>query len=261
MAMTRWAAAVEYVGTRYSGWQSQPHAISVQGELEAVLSKVAAHPVAVSAAGRTDAGVHGWAQVVHFDSPAARSPYAWLLGSNSQLPPDIALRWVQPVREDFHARHSALARRYRYVIHNHRARSALLADRATWLAWTLDADAMHRAAQALVGELDFSAFRGSQCQSTTPMRCVTDIAVRRERDFVLLDIRANAFLHHMVRNIVGTLLEVGYRRRPEAWVAEVLAGRDRNLAGMNAPAQGLYFVAADYPDEFGIPAAPEFWLP
>jgi tRNA pseudouridine38-40 synthase len=168
---------------------------------------------------------------------------------------------VQAVREDFHARHSALARRYRYLIHNSRARSALLADRAAWLPWSLDAEAMHRAAQALVGELDFSAFRGAQCQSNTPMRCVTDIAVRRENDFVLLDIRANAFLHHMVRNIAGTLLEVGQGRRPEAWVAEVLAGRDRTRAGMNAPPQGLYFVAADYPAEFGIPSAPEFWLP
>jgi len=259
--MRRWAAAVEYVGTRYSGWQSQPHAISVQGELEAALSKVAAHPVAVSAAGRTDAGVHGYAQVVHFDSPSDRRPDGWLLGCNTHLPADISLRWVQPVREDFHARHSALARRYRYVIHNSRARSALLSDRAAWLAWTLDAGAMHRAAQALVGELDFSAFRGAQCQSSTAMRCVTDIGVRRDGDFVLLDIRANAFLHHMVRNIAGSLLEVGQGRRAEAWIAELLAGRDRCRAGMNAPAQGLYFVAADYPAEFGIPAAPEFWLP
>ena len=259
--MTRWAAAVEYVGTCYAGWQSQPHAVSVQGEIETALAKVAAHPVAVSAAGRTDAGVHGYAQVIHFDSPSARSPYGWLLGTNSHLPPDISLRWVQPVREDFHARHSALARRHRYVILNSRARSALLADRAAWLAWNLDAEAMHRAAQALVGELDFSAFRGAQCQSSTPMRCVTDIAVRRENDFVLLDIRANAFLHHMVRNIAGTLLEVGQGRQPEAWVGEVLAGRDRTRAGVNAPPQGLYFVAADYPPEFGIPAAQDFWLP
>ncbi|MDB5968094.1 MAG: tRNA pseudouridine synthase [Hydrocarboniphaga sp.] len=259
--MTRWAAAVEYVGTRYSGWQSQPHAISVQGELEAALSRVAAHPVAISAAGRTDAGVHGYAQVIHFDSLSVRSPYAWLLGTNANLPADISLRWVQAVRDDFHARHSAVARRYRYVMHNSRARSALLSDRAAWLAWTLDADAMHRAAQHLAGELDFSAFRGSQCQSNTPMRCITDIAVHRENDFVLLDIRANAFLHHMVRNIAGTLIEVGSGRRSEAWVAEVLAGRDRTRAGMTAPAQGLYFVAADYPSEFGIPAAQEFWLP
>lgn len=259
--MTRWAAAVEYLGTAYSGWQSQSHAPSVQGALEAALSKVAAHPVAVSAAGRTDTGVHAFSQIVHFDSEARRSDYAWLLGTNSNLPEDVSLRWVQPVRADFHARHSAIARRYRYVIHNSRSRSALLEKRATWINWTLDAEAMHRAAQALVGELDFSAFRGSECQSTTPMRCVTDIGVRREGDFVLLSIRANAFLHHMVRNIAGTLIEVGQGKRPEAWVAEVLASRDRTLAGMNAPAAGLYFVAADYPDEFGLPATPDFWLP
>jgi tRNA pseudouridine38-40 synthase len=259
--MTRWAAEVEYVGTRYSGWQSQPHAISVQGEIETVLSRVAAQPIAISAAGRTDAGVHGYAQIIHFDSTAERSPYAWLLGSNSQLPSDISLRWVQTVRDDFHARHSAVARRYRYVIHNHRARSALLNDRVAWLKWPLDAEPMHRAAQALIGELDFSAFRGAQCQSSTPMRCVTDISVYRSGEFVLLDIRANAFLHHMVRNIAGTLMEVGSGRRPEAWVKEVLDSRDRTQAGMNAAAEGLYLVAADYPAEFGIPAAPAFWLP
>jgi tRNA pseudouridine38-40 synthase len=257
----RWAAEVEYLGTAYSGWQAQSHVPSVQGALEAALSRVAAHPVAVAAAGRTDTGVHGFAQIVHFDSDAARSAYAWLLGTNSNLPDDIALRWVQPVRADFHARHSALARRYRYVIHNSRARSALLAGRATWINWTLDADAMHRAAQSLIGELDFSAFRGSECQSTTPMRCVTDIEVRRSGEFVWLGIRANAFLHHMVRNIAGTLIEVGQGKQPESWVAEVLASRDRTRAGMNAPAAGLYFVAADYPAEFGLPPPPPFWLP
>jgi tRNA pseudouridine38-40 synthase len=261
MEITRWAAAVEYVGTRYSGWQLQQHAPSVQGELETALSRVAAHPVAVSAAGRTDAGVHGHAQIIHFDSPSRRSPYAWLLGTNTHLPPDVSLRWVQAVAPDFHARHSAIARRYRYVIHNSRARSALLSDRAAWLAWTLDEQAMHRASQCLIGELDFSAFRGAQCQSTTPWRCVTDIAVWRRNDFVLIDIRANAFLHHMVRNIAGTLMEVGQGRQSEAWVAEVLASRDRTRAGMNAPAQGLYFVAADYPAHYGLPAAADFWLP
>lgn len=259
--MTRWAAAVEYQGTRYSGWQAQSHAPSVQQALETALSKVAAHPVAVSAAGRTDAGVHAYAQVVHFDSESRRSSYGWLLGCNTLLPADLSLRWVQPVRGDFHARHSALARRYRYVIHNARARSALLTERAAWIAWDLDAEAMHRGAQALLGERDFSAFRGAQCQSNTPMRCVTDISVRRQDDFVLIEVRANAFLHHMVRNIAGTLIEVGRGRQPEAWVAEVLASRDRTRAGMNAPAEGLYFVAADYPAEFGLPASPEFWLP
>jgi tRNA pseudouridine38-40 synthase len=259
--MTRWAAAVEYQGSAYAGWQAQAHAASVQATLQAAISKVAAHPVEVFAAGRTDAGVHAFNQIVHFDSTADRSAYAWLLGVNSNLPEDISLRWVQPVAERFHARHSATARSYRYLIHNQRARSALLAVRAAWITWTLDADAMDRAAQVLLGEQDFSAFRGAECQSTTPMRRVLDVRVRRHGDFVLLDIRANAFLHHMVRNIAGTLIEVGSGKRPESWVGEVLASRDRTRAGMNAPACGLYFMNVEYPAEFAIPDAPEFWLP
>ncbi len=259
--MTRWAAAVEYQGGGYAGWQTQSHAPSVQAAVEAALTQVAAHAVGIFAAGRTDAGVHAHAQIIHFDSDSRRSAYGWLLGANSLLPAEVSLRWVQAVRADFHARHSALARRYRYVIHNSRARSALLARGAAWVAWTLDAQSMHRAAQALIGEHDFSAFRGAQCQSTTPMRCVTHIGVRRVDDFVLIDVRANAFLHHMVRNIAGTLMEVGRARQSEHWVGEVLAGRDRTRAGMNAPAQGLYFVAADYPADFGLPPTPDFWLP
>lgn len=259
--MPRWAAGVEYLGSRYCGWQAQAHAPSVQGTLDTALSRVAAHPVETVAAGRTDAGVHGFAQVVHFDSPAPRSAYGWLLGTNSNLPADISLRWLQPVGDDFHARHSARARRYRYVIHNARARSALLAQRAGWVTWPLDAAAMHEAAQALVGEHDFSAFRGAECQSRTPMRRVLDIGVRRHGELVVIDVRANAFLHHMVRNIAGSLIEIGQGRQPRDWLGQLLAGRDRTRAGMNAQAQGLYFVAAEYPEEFGIPPAPEFWLP
>lgn len=259
--MSRWAAAVEYLGAAYSGWQSQPHAPSVQAAVEAGLGKVANHPVETVAAGRTDSGVHGFHQIIHFDSPSARTPYAWLLGTNTNLPDDVALRWVQPVPDEFHARFSARSRSYRYLIHNARARSALLLGRAAWVAWDLDAPAMHRAAQALIGELDFSAFRDSECQSNTPMREVQAISVRRQGSFVALDIRANAFLHHMVRNIVGSLIEVGTRKQPEGWIAEVLASRQRTRAGMNAPACGLYFVQAEYPSEFGIPQAPEFWLP
>jgi tRNA pseudouridine38-40 synthase len=161
----------------------------------------------------------------------------------------------------FHARFSALARRYRYVIHNARARSALLAGRAAWVTWDLDAPAMHRAAQVLLGEQDFSAFRDSECQSRSPMRRVTDVSVSRHQCFVVIDIRANAFLHHMVRNIAGTLIEVGSGKQPEAWVGQVLASRDRCRAGHNAPACGLYFLAADYPPEFTLPPAPGFWLP
>ncbi|MGQ0700421.1 MAG: tRNA pseudouridine(38-40) synthase TruA [Panacagrimonas sp.] len=259
--MARWAAAVEYDGSQYAGWQAQHHAPSVQAAVEAALSRVANHPVQTVAAGRTDAGVHAFRQIVHFDSDSRRTPHAWLLGTNTNLPADVALHWVREVRADFHARFSAEARRYRYVIHNSRARSALLAGRAAWVTWELDVEAMHRAAQALVGEQDFSAFRDSECQSRSPMRNVTDIGVRRHQSFVLLDIRANAFLHHMVRTIAGTLMDVGSGKQPECWIAEVLASRDRTRAGLNAPACGLYFLAADYPAEFDLPETPPFWLP
>lgn len=259
--MPRWAAGVEYSGAEFSGWQAQYHAPSVQGTLEAALSQVADHRVETVAAGRTDAGVHGYQQVVHFDSGAARTPYAWLLGVNTNLPPGVSLRWVQEVPADFHARFSARSRTYRYLIHNARARSALLAGRAAWFARELDAEAMHRAAQALVGEQDFSAFRDAECQSRSPMRCVHAVSVRRQDRFVAIDIRANAFLHHMVRNIAGSLIEVGIGKRAEEWIAELLAARQRTRAGMNAPACGLYFVHAEYPAEFAIPEPPAFWLP
>lgn len=252
---------MEYDGRGYAGWQAQGHAPSVQAVLETALGRVADHPVQVVAAGRTDAGVHGFHQVVHFDTASVRKPYAWLLGTNTHLPDDVSLRWVQPVRADFHARFSARSRRYRYLIHNARHRSALLAGRTAWVTWDLDASAMHVAAQALIGERDFSAFRDSECQSRSPMREVQAVSVRRQGHFVILDIRANAFLHHMVRNIAGTLIEVGSGKRPVAWMAEVLDSRDRTRAGMNAPPGGLYFVDVEYPAEFAIPPAPEFWLP
>jgi len=259
--MTRWAAAVEYLGTQYSGWQTQAGRPSVQGALEAALASIADHPVATICAGRTDAGVHALGQVVHFDSGSARSPYAWLLGTNSRLNPDVSLSWVQPVDEDFDARRSAFARRYRYVIHNQRGRSALLVGRASWIPNALDAEPMHRAAQHLLGENDFSAFRAAECQSNTPMRNVQEVGIFRRGDFVVMDIRANAFLHHMVRNIMGALLEIGQGKRPETWTAELLAGRDRTRAGVTAPAQGLYFLGPEYPERFGVPGPAHPWFP
>lgn len=259
--MTRWAARIEYLGTAYAGWQRLSHNVSVQGTLEAALSKVADHPVEVMAAGRTDAGVHGLGQVVHFDTAAARNVLAWTLGANVHLPSDISLRWAQPVGMDFHARYEARSRRYRYVFHNTRARSALTAGRATFWHRELDAAAMHLAAQALIGERDFSALRDAECQSRTPMRNVMDINVWRSGEFVVIDIRANAFLHHMVRNIAGTLAEVGQGKRPVQWVAEVLAARNRAKAGMTAAPDGLYFVGPEYPAHFGLPSPPEPWFP
>ena len=259
--MTRYAAGVEYVGTGFSGWQALAGRRTVQAELERALSTVAAHPLAVTAAGRTDAGVHAVQQVLHFDSTAERSDYAWLLGANSQLPADVGLRWIRPVDPRFHARHSAVRRRYRYVIHNHRARSALLHAGSGWWPQRLDAAAMHAAAQALIGEHDFSSFRDSQCQSPTPMRRLEAIAVRRHGDRVVVDVCGNAFLHHMVRNIVGTLALVGLGKQPTSWVAELLSQRDRRLAGMTAPAGGLYFMGPEYPAEFGLPAPPALVFP
>ncbi|HUS24674.1 MAG TPA: tRNA pseudouridine(38-40) synthase TruA [Candidatus Binatia bacterium] len=259
--LRRWAAGVEYQGTRYSGWQWQPDAPSLQRALQEALGKVADHAIELTAAGRTDAGVHALGQVVHFDSPAPRSAYAWLAGANSLLPPELSLRWVQPAAGDFHARFSAVSRRYRYVVLNSRGRGALLADRAAWEARPLDAAAMNEAAQTLVGEHDFSAFRGADCQSRTPMRHLHRIRVCRFREFVVLDVQANAFLQHMVRNITGTLLAVGRGEQPVGWVGELLRGRERARAGVTAPPGGLYFVGPCYPEALGLPEPPEPWFP
>jgi tRNA pseudouridine38-40 synthase len=259
--VTRWAAGVEYLGSRYSGWQRQGHAPSIQQEVETALSRVADHPVAVTAAGRTDAGVHAYHQVIHFDSAAPRAPHAWLFGANSLLPRDIALRWVLAVDEGFHARHAAMSRRYRYVMLPQRARPGLLDGRVCWTTGALDAGSMHRAAQVLVGEHDFSAYRDSGCQSRTPMRRVQAIAVASHPPFVVLDVEANAFLHHMVRNIAGVLMAIGAGERPESWAGEVLQARRRAAGGVTADAGGLYFVGPVYPERFGLPGAPQPWLP
>ena len=226
-----------------------------------MLTSVGDHAIKVVAAGRTDAGVHAYQQVVHFESGADRAPQAWLLGSNTHLPGDISLRWVQAVDPSFNARRSATLRHYRYVMLNARARSGLLDDRAARIIATLDAEAMQRAAQALVGEHDFSAFRDADCQSKSPVRKVHAISVRRLDEFVVLDIAANAFLHHMVRNIAGTLIVIGQNKQPESWTGTLLKGRNRSLSGMTAEACGLYFVGPEYPPQFGLPAPPAPWFP
>ena len=259
--MTRWAAGLEYLGTRYSGWQWQGHAASVQQEVERVLSRVGDHPIKVTAAGRTDAGVHALNQVIHFDSEAARAPHAWLFGCNSQLPRDISLRWVQAADAEFHARYSATARSYRYVMWSGRARSALLEGRVAWLIEPLDAERMHRAAQALVGEHDFSAFRDADCQSKTPMRNLHSLTVRRQGDFTVLDVKGNAFLHHMVRNIAGVLMAIGQGKQPESWARAVLESRERAKGGVTAEAGGLCFIGPEYPARFSLPPVPAPWFP
>ncbi|HEY0179507.1 MAG TPA: tRNA pseudouridine(38-40) synthase TruA [Dokdonella sp.] len=249
----RLALGLEYDGTGFLGWQRLAHGRSVQAELEAALSFVAAHPVEVACAGRTDAGVHARCQVVHFDTSAERSLRAWVLGANSRLGPDAAVLWACPVAERFHARFAARARRYRYVIQNRAVRTALRARFVTWERVPLDVDAMRRAAGALIGEHDFSAFRTAACQANSPVRDVREIAIARDGDEVAIEIEANAFLHHMVRNIVGSLLPVGRGERAPEWLAELLAGRDRGRAGPTAPASGLTFVGPRYPAQWNLP--------
>ena len=257
----RIAAIVEYDGTEYAGWQSQEHSASIQDAVQAALSFVAGEPVAAICAGRTDSGVHATGQVIHFDTGALRTPRAWVLGTNTRLSPAIALQWAGEVTAGFHARHRAIRRIYRYCILNRSARSALQRTRTAWIHRPLDAAAMHAAAQALIGEHDFSAFRSVECQSKTTVRRVERIEVRRQGDFVWLEIAANAYLHHMVRNIVGTLLAAQRQAEPAAVVATVLASGNRRFAGATAPAAGLYLWRVDYPPVYGIPAADPGALP
>jgi tRNA pseudouridine38-40 synthase len=250
----RIALGIEYDGTDFFGWQRLKDGNSIQGTVESALSFVADESVEVICAGRTDAGVHAHCQVVHFDTKAQRSERGWTLGANSRLPASIAVRWAKPVAGDFHARFGARARRYRYLILNRAVRPALQARYVTWERRALDAAAMHEAAQALVGEHDFSAFRTVACQARSPTRCVHAIAIVRDGEQVVIEIQANAFLHHMVRNIVGSLLPIGRGDEPSAWIAQLLAGRDRAVAGPTAPAQGLVFLGPLYPPEYGLPS-------
>lgn len=259
----RHALGVEYDGSGFSGWQrlNKPGAPERRGEptlqaaLERALAFVAGHRVDTVCAGRTDAGVHAACQVVHFDSDAVRDPRGWMLGATSRLPPAACVLWCVPVAADFHARFSARARRYRYRILNRAIRPALGRQYLSWERHPLDAAAMHRAAQALLGEHDFSAFRSAQCQAPHARRELQEIAVRRDGEIVEIDVQANAFLHHMVRNLVGSLLPVGRGEAGEDWPAALLAGRDRNVAGPTAPPDGLVFLGPRYPAGYGLPAA------
>jgi tRNA pseudouridine38-40 synthase len=221
--------------------------------VQEALSRVADRPVQVQCAGRTDAGVHARGQVAHFDTDAVRSPRSWVLGTNTHLPDDVSLLWAQPVSGDFHARFSAVRRSYRYLILNRGSRPALLHGRATWIHRPLDADAMHRAGQALVGTHDFSSYRALACQAKSPVRTLHALEVVRRGDRVELRVTANAFLHHMVRNIAGVLIAVGKGDADLAWPAQVLGRRDRTLGGVTAPPDGLYFEAVEYPPQHGVP--------
>jgi tRNA pseudouridine38-40 synthase len=254
----RIAVGVEYDGTAYNGWQKQPHAPSVQATLNAAVSRVADEPVDCVAAGRTDTGVHAEAQVVHFDTVAARKPRSWVLGINSHLPADVNVLWATEVSDSFHARYSATHRGYRYRILNRSVRSALERHRAWWVRRLLDESAMTAAAAHFIGEHDFSAFRAAGCQSPTSTRCVTRLEVRRDHAIIAVHVEANAFLHHMVRNIVGTLVRIGVGDAEPDWATALLASRDRRLAGMTAPAAGLALVSVTYPPAFSLPPVAEW---
>lgn len=247
------ALGIEYIGTNFHGWQKQSGLHTVQSRVEDALSKVADMPIQVQCAGRTDVGVHALGQVVHFETTKNRDLRAWVFGSNCYLPHDIRIQWAQDVHDDFHARFSAFSRHYRYFIYNHQVPSAIFHNRMTFHPVELGDKSMHDAAQCLIGEHDFSSFRSIHCQSLSAMRNVTKIAVKRSGKVITIDIVANAFLHHMVRNIVGTLLEIGMKKRPPCWTKEVLDEKDRCLAGATASASGLYFLSVEYPKEHLLP--------
>lgn len=247
------AFIAEYDGSGYRGWQRQGDAPTVQREIEKALSFVADQPLHVVAAGRTDAGVHASAQVLHVETSAQRATHAWLFGANSRLPGDIALRWCRQVADDFNARFSAQTRSYRYVILNRPLRSGLWRNRCAWECRSIDATRMHEAAQCLLGEHDFAAFRAAGCQARTSVRQVSEVTVQRQGDLVVLAITANGFLHNMVRIISGSLLCIGRGERPVVWLGELLRGGDRRACGATAPAQGLYLTSVSYPERYAIP--------
>ncbi|MGI2170495.1 tRNA pseudouridine(38-40) synthase TruA [Shewanella sp. MF05960] len=249
----RVALGIEYDGSGFFGWQRQADVDSVQAQLEKALTYVANEPIEVFCAGRTDSGVHGTGQVVHFDTTADRPLTAWTLGINANLPDSIAVRWAKEVDDSFHARFSATARRYRYVIYNHQLRPGILRSGVSHYHGDIDETLMHQAAQLLLGEHDFTSFRAVQCQSNTPFRNVHKVNVTRQGMYVMVDIQANAFLHHMVRNIVGSLLEIGLGNQPINWISELLALKDRNQAAATAKPNGLYLVDVTYPEQYQIP--------
>ena len=251
--MTKIALGIQYDGRSFRGWQRQRHANTVQQSLEECLSKIADEEVTVYCAGRTDSGVHALAQVVHFETQKIRPDRAWSMGANSILPSTVGITWVQQVANDFHARFSATARTYQYIFANQRHRPSLWSGRVTWERRNLDAAAMNLAAQHWLGEHDFSALRAAACQSNTPYRFVESIDVQRHREYVVIKVCANAFLHHMVRNMAGVLLEIGVGKRGSDWALEVLQSRNRQLAGKTAAPDGLYLAAIRYPCHFNIP--------
>ena len=263
----RIAIGVEYDGNAFEGWQIQSHGRTVQNAVERALAQIAQVPVKIVCAGRTDAGVHASMQVAHFDTVAKRPLEAWVRGVNSHLPASVCVLWAVEVDDDFHARFSAQSRRYRYVLLNRRIRPGLLGGRVGWTHGPLDEEAMRSAAACLVGEHDFTSFRAAECQAKSPVRCMHSVEVRRQGDIVLFDFHANAFLHHMIRNLVGSLVFVGKGRKPAEWMAELLAVRNRTLAAPTFAPDGLYLCGVEYPARWPLPgggriiAAPQLLLP
>ena len=261
--LQRWALGISYNGQGYEGWQSQPSGRTVQDQLERALSQFAAEPVATVCAGRTDAGVHGLMQVVHFDTGLQREAFSWVRGTNSFLPPDIAVQWAQPVPAEFHSRASASARRYAYVLLESPVRPSVDAGRVGWVFRPLDSEAMQAAANVLLGEHDFTSFRASGCQARTPIKTMRRIAISRRGPYWRFEFEANAFLHHMIRNIMGCLLVVGQGLQRPEWMSEVLAARSRDAAAPTFSPDGLYFLGPVYDAAWGLPSqtAPYDWLP
>lgn len=256
--MKRIVLGIEYDGSRFFGWQWQVEQRNIQHELQQALSKIAQHPITVQCAGRTDTGVHATEQVVHFDTSAIRTLEAWHRGTNTHLPPDVRVIWAQEAIGDFHARYSAIARFYRYIILNRATPSALLHGQTTWCPNPLDEEKMHQAAQCLIGQHDFSSFRAQGCQSKSPFRKMYFIDVHREDEKVIIELSANAFLHHMVRNIAGVLIAIGAGKQPVEWTRELLDVKCRKLGGVTAPPDGLHLAGVYYPEHYGIAKNPIF---
>ncbi len=247
------ALGIEYAGCHYYGWQTQSISPTIQETLELALAKIADEPVRVHCAGRTDTGVHAIQQVVHFETSSTREPHAWVLGTNTILPKDIAVTWALDIGDDFHARFSAEKRTYQYVILNRQARPAILNGLVTWEGRPLDFVKMKQAAECFIGEHDFSSYRAVSCQAKSPVRTIHKMELDRLDDWIVITLKANAFLHHMVRNIAGVLITIALDKKDVNWLAEVLAAKDRTAGGVTAPPDGLYLVNIQYPDRFAIP--------
>jgi len=254
----RIALGLSYNGARFDGWQTQPTGRGVQDHVERALASVAGEPVRVAAAGRTDAGVHATAQVVHFDTSASRPLSAWVRGVNAHLEPAVAVEWARPVEEGFHARFSAFGRRYHYLLYSWTVRPSVLADLAGWFHQPLDAEAMRQASRCLLGQHDFSSFRAAECQARTPVRELRALNIAQQGRCMVFEFSADGFLHHMVRNIIGALIYVGAGRQPPGWIAELLTSRDRRAAAPTFSPAGLYLTGVFYPPQFEIQAE---WVP